>query len=201
VRAHINAQRLETAAVELRVFVQDADGKNIARFTARLDEPTDGFQPLVIVGERLPAEAVRLTTQLALLPTEEGGRAVVYWDAIELADDPVLASEYCDGDVNGCAWDGEPHASSSSRVGGLGDVVLHGDSRSVTLSESFAQGEGLTFTADGLFLVRDGEILQRIDSGSVPVSGDSVHLSFEAASAPTLAVRTQRFAPSDEEIQ
>lgn len=187
-RALVNVTELSDATVEMLVFVQDSDGKNLVKPKARVEEVTDGFVALVVEGGALPEGAAQLALQLSIVSTEEGGHGVAFWDGIELIDSAAIAVEYCDGDNFGCTWEGEPHASASSRSGGVESLLIESDGVAIEVDEPLFTGDAIVVNGGLVELVTaDGETTE-LGSYTAIAAGDSVSVTLNAESKPLATV-------------
>ncbi len=187
-RASVKVDELSAAAVEVLVFVQDENGKNLSKPKARLEQVTSGFEEIVINGGELGEDAASLAIQISIVADEEGGHGLAIWDGIELVDGAVLAHDYCDGDHFGCSWSGEPHASSSSRTGGVAELKIEFGSNELLTEEPVFAGDTVVFENGFVELVSaDGEV-RTLGSYGILRAGESIALTLSADSRPAVSV-------------
>ncbi len=186
-RAMVNIRELSDAAVEMIVFIDRTDGTRIDRVSAKLDTESTQWQELVIEGPALP-DAAKLSIQISIVASAEGGHGVAYWDGIELIDGSSFASQYCDGDHFGCTWEGEPHASASSRSGGVAELTAVGSNVEIDIVEPLRSGDQILFE-DGFAMV------QRVDGATDSLGfygeidpEEVIELTIAAESRPVIAV-------------
>jgi hypothetical protein len=158
-------------SVDLRLIAKDAAGRDTLFANARLRDPeAAGFQPLVIAPRDLPPDTVRVEVQLSVTAREDGGRALVFWDGIELghglAETDPEADPPLTGDLPGARWEGAPHASASLRDGAIDRIEVTFDPddpalapQRTTLHGPFRPWDTLAITGDRLTVAgRDGTV-------------------------------------------
>ncbi len=186
-RGQVNVQELSDAAVEVIVFIDRKDGTRIDRVSSKIEAAGDGWQEIVIAGPDHP-DTAKLSVQISIVASAAGGAGVAFWDGIEVIDGSALASQYCDGDNFGCTWEGESHASASSRSGGIDSLKIEAGSAEFDIESSLRSGDELLFE-DGFVSVRraDGSSEVLGSYGEI-AHGETVSLSFVAESQPVATV-------------
>lgn len=187
-RASVKVEDLSNAAVEMLVYVQDRDGKTLAKPMVQLPWTTNGFVDLTLAGQELPENATQIAVQISIVATAGGGNGVAYWDGIEVVDGPALAPEYCDGDNFGCEWEGQPNASPSSRTGGVTALSVSGNDLFINPGVTLKTGASILFENGTAFLMEeDGTLTSLGEYGSV-VAGDELRITATSASEPVITV-------------
>lgn len=187
-RTRVKVDELSSAAVEVLVFVQDENGKNLDKPKARLERVTSEFEEFIVVGGELSKDAAHLAIQISIIADDEGGHGVAIWDGIELIDGPALPHDYCDGDHFGCLWSGDAHGSSSSRSGGVAEILVVSGESEITIDNVVQTGDSIVFENGFIDLVAaDGDSHNLGLYGSIP-AGTPISLTLTADSTPAVSV-------------
>jgi hypothetical protein len=184
-RTRVYVEDLNEAAVEMLVFVQDADGNTLAKPKARLEAETSDFKELAMSGFELPEGASKVSVQISIVADEAGGNGIAFWDGVELINGTEFAVDYCDGTHFGCAWEGEPHGSASSRVGGIDSLTVESIDAYLQVDRSMAAGESV-FLEDGIaWLQRSDGSIENVGSYGSIRAGEIVLITMSGGSKPT----------------
>lgn len=190
-RARVFVAQARGVHAELRLIAKDASGADVLFARARAQE-ADGFTPLAIEGARLPADTTVVEVQLALIATEEGASARVYWDAVELRPAEHVATAYLDGDPVGARWRGVPHGAPTLLPGRIDAIrVTAGrDGRApvtATLAGPARTGDRIEIGYGRIAIRRSSGVIRTSEAFPEIAPGDRIEIALRTDGSPALA--------------